>query len=435
MVTANPQPTRRRATIELSIALALAGAGTLLFLLTDLDLRLQRPLYRLGAPDPWPVANRPLWHGLYYFASLPAVLVGFGALGYLLRSVLRAGTHRWRPHALFLALSLGLGPVLVVNGVFKDHWGRPRPRRVEALGGDLPFRPVWVKGDREEGKSFPCGHASIGFYLGGFYFLLRRRRPALAAASLIGAAAFGTLIGYGRMAAGAHFASDVLWAALFVWLVQWVLYYPVLRIPEREDRPPAPARSASRLALAGAVVGMALVGVVALLLGMPVNRTLALASLTPPAGAGPVSAAEVRLRRADVEIAWAAATNAAPLAFEARAQGFGPPWSHIEGRVDLLKRANAEVLRLRAEADGVFTDLEFAGTLTLGPAIREIRIRAVRGSVVIADPIGRWPAFLIRTRDAELRLPGALQVVARATTNGLHDVTWTIPPSSGASTP
>jgi lipid A 4'-phosphatase len=428
MATAASHPLRRRALTELLVPLGLAAAGNLLFLLTDLDLRLQRPLFRPDAPDPWPLAGQPPWHHLYHFACIPAALVGFGALGYLLRSALRPGVHRWRPHALFLALSLALGPALVVNGVFKDHWGRPRPRRVQTLGGDLPFRPVWVKGNREEGKSFPCGHASIGFYLSAFYFLFRRRRPALAAASLAGAVAFGALVGYGRMAAGAHFASDVLWAALFVWFVQWTLYHAVLRIPDREDRPTAPVRAASRLALAGVAVALAAIGVAALLFAMPVNRRFALAAPARPPGATPVAAVEVRLRRADVQIAWATASNAVPLAFEAQAQGFGPPWSRVEGRLDLVKRAGADAYRLRAEADGLFTDLEFGGTLTLGPTVREVRLRAVRGSLAIADPPGPRPAFLIRTRGAALRLPPPLHAAARAVTNGPNDVTWTLAP-------
>jgi hypothetical protein len=40
-----------------------------------------------------------------------------------------------RMYGLFILLSVILGPGLLVNLVFKDHWGRPRPRQVVALGG------------------------------------------------------------------------------------------------------------------------------------------------------------------------------------------------------------------------------------------------------------------------------------------------------------
>jgi membrane-associated PAP2 superfamily phosphatase len=45
----------------------------------------------------------------------------------------------------------------------------------------------------------------------------------------------GTLLGIGRMAAGAHFLSDAVWSALIVYIVAHGLYYYVLRIPARED--------------------------------------------------------------------------------------------------------------------------------------------------------------------------------------------------------
>ena len=41
----------------------------------------------------------------------------------------------WRRPALFLVLVAALGPGLLINVVFKDHYGRPRPREVQELGG------------------------------------------------------------------------------------------------------------------------------------------------------------------------------------------------------------------------------------------------------------------------------------------------------------
>ena len=41
-------------------------------------------------------------------------------------------------------VSFIMGPGILVNSVFKDHWGRARPVTVEQFGGDLVFSPVWT---------------------------------------------------------------------------------------------------------------------------------------------------------------------------------------------------------------------------------------------------------------------------------------------------
>ena len=58
----------------------------------------------------------------------------------------------------------------------------------------------------------------MGYYLTVFYFIFRRRRR-IGALALAAALAYGTMVGYGRMLAGAHFPSDVLWSAWLVLLV------------------------------------------------------------------------------------------------------------------------------------------------------------------------------------------------------------------------
>ncbi len=61
----------------------------------------------------------------------------------------------------FLILSVVIGPGLIINAVFKDHWDRPRPRDVVEFGGMLQCTPAPLRG--ESGESFPCGHCSVGF--------------------------------------------------------------------------------------------------------------------------------------------------------------------------------------------------------------------------------------------------------------------------------
>jgi membrane-associated phospholipid phosphatase len=78
------------------------------------------------------------------------------------------------------------------------------------------------------------GHAALGFSLVAFPFLLppgRSRRYGIAAAL-----AFGALVGLGRMAQGAHFLSDVVYAGLLVYgttalLHWWIVDCDVLAAP------------------------------------------------------------------------------------------------------------------------------------------------------------------------------------------------------------
>jgi lipid A 4'-phosphatase len=114
---------------------------------------------------------------------------------------------------LFLALMLALGPGLLINGIFKPLWNRPRPYNTVPFGGENEFLPVLSIGGRPANFSFPSGHASMGFYLMAPAFVLYRRRPRWAACFLLIGLAAGTLMGLTRIVAGSHFASDVLWSA------------------------------------------------------------------------------------------------------------------------------------------------------------------------------------------------------------------------------
>jgi membrane-associated phospholipid phosphatase len=109
-----------------------------------------------------------------------------------------------------------LGPGLVVNTVLKDHWGRARPLQIEQFGGSRAFTPAPLPAAQcARNCSFPSGHAALGFSLLAFALLL----PPGAARRLATAAALGVgvLVGLARIAQGAHFLSDVVYAGLVVY--------------------------------------------------------------------------------------------------------------------------------------------------------------------------------------------------------------------------
>lgn len=209
--------------IEISLVLALLLGLTAFIQLTGADIKIEQAFYspELG----FSLGNRQPWRFIYRFAEVPAYILCGWALVQLISGFFRQRTQLHRKSLIFLILLLVLGPGLIVNTIFKDHWGRPRPNEVTIFGGNQQYLSVWVKGEGAGNGSFPSGHASVGFYLIGPYFVLRRQRPRLAAAILGTGLGAGLLVGFGRMLQGAHFASDVLWSAGFVYLTGLFLYY------------------------------------------------------------------------------------------------------------------------------------------------------------------------------------------------------------------
>jgi lipid A 4'-phosphatase len=124
-----------------------------------------------------------------------------------------------------------------VNDIFKEQWGRPRPRDMVQFGGTREYVEPLIKSPPEHGGSFASGHAATGFYLLTPYFLLRRRTPGRAAIVFACGIAYGTLVGIARIAQGAHFLSDVLWALGLVYLTALTLFY-LLRLDRAVAPPP-----------------------------------------------------------------------------------------------------------------------------------------------------------------------------------------------------
>jgi membrane-associated PAP2 superfamily phosphatase len=210
--------------------------ATLPFWWSPLDLTVASWFYRpTDNSNPWFLGELGIWR--FFFWVAPWLTVAFGLLGL---SVLAIGIAqreniRFRVIGLFLFLAVVIGPGLVVNAVFKDNWDRPRPRDIQAFGGEELYTPPLKLG--ESGNSFPCGHCSVAFTCGAFYLLWRRRHPGRASTMLVASVILGLLMGVARMAAGGHFLSDVLWSAVLIWATLLLLYWPVMRIPWREDEP------------------------------------------------------------------------------------------------------------------------------------------------------------------------------------------------------
>ena len=160
----------------------------------------------------WPIGDQFFWQLLYKLDRIPSIMLGVAGLILFARSFVHSGYLHWRRPGAYLVLLLILGPGLLVNSVFKEHWGRPRPREVVEFSGKKQFLHPWQKGESGKGRSFPSGHSSAAFYMAAPYLIYRRRDRKRAFQWLSGGILFGIVMSAARITQGAHFLSDTLWS-------------------------------------------------------------------------------------------------------------------------------------------------------------------------------------------------------------------------------
>ncbi len=226
---------RRYWRTDLMIAAVLI-AVSLVFSYPPLDLRISEAFYCGGGKATgWPVGQQFPWRALYYLPPVAVGMIVATCLVYLALSYMHVVNRRYRIHCGFLLGALWLGSALVCEGILKMNWGRPRPCEISHFDGCLIFVKALSRGVRGCGKSFPSGHSAVGYYLSAFYFLFRRSGRWRPVAIVAGSLAAGALVAIARIAAGAHFASDVAWSCSIVFTVNLVLYYFVINVPAHED--------------------------------------------------------------------------------------------------------------------------------------------------------------------------------------------------------
>ena len=205
-------------------------------------------MFRINA-QLWVQHSRDAARWLIALLAAPAFVAILGKLILPRRRMLIGGRA-----ALFLVLTLALGPGILANEVLKDHWGRARPIDVTEFGGTDRFTPWWdPRGECPNNCSFIAGEPSGAFWtLAPAAFAPPQwRLPAYGAVL-----AFGAAIGVLRMAGGGHFFTDVVFAGVFMFLVVWAMHGLIFRwrAPRMADdfieRPLARAAEAMRDALA-----------------------------------------------------------------------------------------------------------------------------------------------------------------------------------------
>lgn len=200
-----------------TVALGAPVAATLFIAFPELDLITSAALHR---PDGFILKGNALFDFVHAYVGVPAWLVAIAAVTVALAASRSVRLLPWRKPVVYVLLVLLVGPGILVNGIFKEHWGRARPVHLDEFGGERQFTPAWIVSDQCAGNcSFVCGDASIGFSLVALAFL--SRRPAR---WLLGAVVLGGGLGLMRMAQGGHFLSDVVFSFYAVWFTAWLLH-------------------------------------------------------------------------------------------------------------------------------------------------------------------------------------------------------------------
>lgn len=164
----------------------------------------------------WPLKHTQPFAWCYHNGCTPAILLGATGLTLGILALVIQPLSRVRKPGLFLGLTLAIGPGILVNAVLKPNIARPRPYQTTVFGGQEQFAysgSMSLQGSR----SFPSGHASMGFFFMTPALLFYRRRPGLASVVFFLGMAYGLLIGAARIVQGAHFTSDVVGSALCVY--------------------------------------------------------------------------------------------------------------------------------------------------------------------------------------------------------------------------
>lgn len=160
--------------------------------------------------------------GQYFPLTLTIVLV----IGLVLKLIYPSRPSLFPPRfTLYFSSLFLLGPALLVNGIFKPLFDRPRPRSTIEFGGTESFVHAWgLGGDFFANRSFVSGEAAVVVCLIplAFFVPVVWRKCVFALLCL-----FAALTALNRIAFGAHYLSDVLIAAGLMGMLSIALAYVI----------------------------------------------------------------------------------------------------------------------------------------------------------------------------------------------------------------
>ena len=202
--------------------------GVIFAIYPELDILISRALFdrRIGN---FPMRLNHFLHLAQHAATwLAWLLVATPVLALLVKLVLPRTRLMVPGRAIVLMLSsLALAPGLLTNVVLKEHWHRPRPIETTVFGGTRTFVPWWdPRGTCPHNCSFVSGDVSMAAWT---ISAAAVAPPTWRALAYAGAFAFTAATAAARLVLGAHFFTDVTFAAVFTFLLIWLLHGLIYR--------------------------------------------------------------------------------------------------------------------------------------------------------------------------------------------------------------
>jgi lipid A 4'-phosphatase len=317
-----------------------------------LDLTIQQAFYHPSAG--WFLKNNPLFLFVYHYGNIPALLTATAGLVLFGLSWQAYKWARWRKIGLFLVLVMLIGPGLIVNVALKDHWGRPRPRNVTDFDGRYQYEKLMSVDTSSPGLSFPCGHASMGFYLFIPWFVLRKKRRGWAYVSLAAGILFGLLIGLARIAQGGHWFSDVVSAGLLVYLTGTVCFHALQLNQALWFYPKHLEIDRKQRTIVGLIVSIMLVFLIlGVVLATPYNKAKTFVSERYRHALPVRLKLSLDLNQADLNI-----TPADSIRIASEVQGFGFPGSKLTPVYHETSAPDSLIISYKQKQKGWFTELD-----------------------------------------------------------------------------
>ena len=299
----------------------------------------------------------------YHYGIIPAVVIPLLSLiihilSYSFKSILK-----FRTIALYLFLVLAIGNGILANGLLKEYWGRPRPAQIVEYNGTQPYEPsLWINFE-SYGKSFPCGHATMGFYFFSLALLFQKRvRISIITFALI----FGLVIGIVRSSMGGHFLTDTVWSAIFMWIVSKAIYLKLQLNKNKfysEETPKSKFEKLKKKLIQLALVPLSLLFIIAVLLASPRDKVHSI--IIPP-----IESQTIQLNINQTGIIYLK-SNSDHFLIKTHAVGFGFPKSKLISKYQ-IEPSNS--ITLSHEVSGFFSELNASTTIHL-PSSKEYEIR------------------------------------------------------------
>ncbi len=349
----------------LTVILLLAGAlATYAFEEFNLDIKLASQFHDpLQKANQWPVGSESPWICLYDYGAIPGVvLMIFSFLAYA-SAILGKFPERLKGPLMVVFLTCLIGPGILVNGILKPYWGRPRPSEIQQFNGPWKYHAPWQPGIPGKGKSFTCGHCSFAF---ASTSVLAFYPYYPYAATTLGAAGFGygIMMSHARIAQGGHFVTDALWSGIIIFSLLSLLYYNVIRVPQMALFFNHKARAPGQLSLTVKLILFVIFFIIPSIFWLFFHPYF-----------------EVRTTR----LAFRPGTNQAVLekghgvneinrrytsefdypVVRYEMSGLGFPWSEVQDKIKIRTLGNAMILNVSTIESGINANLHTKVTLTL----------------------------------------------------------------------